>query len=101
MQLQYNTVQQPYNNVQPQYNRTSPYTISRSTIRHHGITFQEVIEQAIEEEDELKEVLDGVEDQSHVTIISNQNVMHENVHFHQPLVCIVVHRTMIQRNVQH
>jgi hypothetical protein len=60
-----------------------------------------VIEQATEEEDEPEEVSDEVEDQSHVTIVNNQDIMHGNVHFHQRLVCIVVHRTMIQRNVRH
>jgi hypothetical protein len=58
-----------------------------------------VIEQAIEEEDEPEEVSDEVEDQSHVTIVNNQDIMQGNVHFHQQLVCIVAHQTMIQRNV--
>jgi hypothetical protein len=50
-------------------------------------------------EDEPEEVSDEVEDQWYVTIVNNQDIMQENVHFHQQLVCIVVHRTMIQRNV--
>jgi hypothetical protein len=62
---------------------------------------REVIEQATEEEDEPEEVSDEVEDQSHVTIVSNQDIMHGNVHFHQQLVCIVTHQTTIQRNVRH
>jgi hypothetical protein len=62
---------------------------------------QEEIEHATEVEDELEEVLDEVEDQWYVTIVNNQDIMQENVHFHQQLVCIVAHRTMIQRNVRH
>jgi hypothetical protein len=81
--------------------RHSPSTIPCSIIRHHSIMRREVTEQATEEEDEPEEVSDMVEDQSHVTIVSNQDIMHENVHFHQQLVCIVVHRTTIQRNVRH
>jgi hypothetical protein len=42
-----------------------------------------VIKQAKEEEDESKEVLDEVEDQSHVTIVGNRDTMHGNFHFHQ------------------
>jgi hypothetical protein len=41
-----------------------------------------VIEQAIEEEEEPEEVSDEVEDQSHVTIVNNQDIMHGNVHSH-------------------
>jgi hypothetical protein len=61
---------------------------------------REVIEQATKEEDEPEEVSDEVEDPSHVTIVNSQDIMHENAHYHQQLVCIVAHRTMIQRNVQ-
>jgi hypothetical protein len=42
-----------------------------------------VIEKATEEEDEPEEVSDEVEDQSHVTIVNNWDIMHENVPFHQ------------------
>jgi hypothetical protein len=50
-------------------------------------------------EDEQEEVSDEVEDQWCVTIVNNQDIMQENVHFHQQLVCIVAHQTMIQKNV--
>jgi hypothetical protein len=60
-----------------------------------------VIKHDIEEEDKPEEVLDEVEDQSHVTIVSNRDIMQGNARFHQQLVCIVTHQTMIQRNVQH
>jgi hypothetical protein len=42
-----------------------------------------VIAQPIEEKDKLEEVSDVGEDQSHVTISSNQDIMHENAHYHQ------------------
>jgi hypothetical protein len=38
---------------------------------HHSIMPREAIEQATEEEDEPEEVSNMVEDQSHVTIVSN------------------------------
>jgi hypothetical protein len=38
--------------------------------------------QLIEEKDEPKEVLDAVDDQSHVTIAINEDIMHGNAHFH-------------------
>jgi hypothetical protein len=72
-----------------------------SIIRCLSITHREVIEQDTEEEDEPEEVSDEVEDQSHVTIVSNHDIMQGNALFHQQLVCIVAHRTMIQRNVRH
>jgi hypothetical protein len=68
---------------------------------HHSIMCQEVIEEDTKEEDELEEVSDVVEDQSHVTIFNNREIMHRNVHFNQQLVCISAHQTMIQRNVRH
>jgi hypothetical protein len=43
----------------------------------------EVIVHPIEEQDEPEEVLDVGEDQSHVTIASNQEITHENAHYHQ------------------
>jgi hypothetical protein len=55
---------------------------------------EEGIEQAIEEEDEPEELLDVAEDQSHVTTVSNQDIMHENAHYCQQLVCIFVHWIM-------
>jgi hypothetical protein len=79
----------------------NPSTIPRSIIRHHNIMRREVTEQATEEEDEPEEVSYVVEDQSHVTNVSNREIMHGNAHFHQQLVCIVTHRTTIQRNVRH
>jgi hypothetical protein len=60
---------------------------------------REEIEQATEVEDEQEEVSDEVEDQWCVTIVNNWDITQGNVHFHQQLVCIVVHRTMIQKNV--
>jgi hypothetical protein len=47
------------------------------------MTRGEAIEQATEEEDDPEEVSDEVEDQSHVTIIKSQEIMHGNVHYHQ------------------
>jgi hypothetical protein len=83
-QQQYNTAQQPYNNVQATVQPdTTPVQYRTSIIRHHSITHREVIAQATEEEDEPEEVSDMVEDQSHVTIVSNQDIMHENAHCHQ------------------
>jgi hypothetical protein len=58
-----------------------------------------VIEKDTDEEDEPEEVSEMIEDQSQVTIVSNQDIMHRNIHFHQQLVCIVMHRATIQRNV--
>jgi hypothetical protein len=60
---------------------------------------REEIEQATEVEDEREEVLDEVEDQWYVIIVNNPDIMQGNVHFHQQHVCIVAHRTMIQKNV--
>jgi hypothetical protein len=60
-----------------------------------------VTAQLIEEQDELEEVSNVAKDLSHVTISSNQDIMHESVHFHQRLVCIFVHQTMIWRTVRH
>jgi P2-related tail formation protein len=57
---------------------------------------REGTEQAIEEEDELEEVSDVVEDQSHVTTVSNWEIMHRNAHCRHQLVCIVTHRIMRQ-----
>jgi hypothetical protein len=54
-----------------------------------------------EVEDEKEEVSDKVEDQWHVTIVNNRDIMRENVHFHQQLVCIVAHQTTIQKNARH
>jgi hypothetical protein len=39
--------------------------------------------QPIKEQDETEEVLDMEEDKSHVTISSNQDIMHGNAHYHQ------------------
>jgi hypothetical protein len=61
----------------------NPSTISHSIIRDHNIMRHEVIEQPIEEQNEPEEVSDMGEDQSHVTIASNQDIMHENAHYHQ------------------
>jgi hypothetical protein len=58
-----------------------------------------VIAQPIEEQDEPKEVSNMGEDQSHVTISNNQDIMHGNSHYHQRPVCIVVLRTIVQSNV--
>jgi hypothetical protein len=57
------------------------------------------IERATEVEDEQEEVLEEVEDQWYVTTFKNWDIMQENVHFHQRLVCIVVHRIMTWKNV--
>jgi hypothetical protein len=60
-----------------------------------------VTAQIIEERDEPEEISDVEEELSHVTIASNQDIMHGSVHCHQRLVCIVMHRTTIRRTVQH
>jgi hypothetical protein len=44
---------------------------------------REEIELATEVEDEQEEALEEVEDQWYVTIVNNQDIMQENVHFHQ------------------
>jgi hypothetical protein len=51
-------------------------------------------------ENALEEVLDEVEDQWYVTIVKNWDIMQGNVHFHQQLVCILVHQIMTQKNVR-
>jgi hypothetical protein len=67
----------------PSTTRHSPSTILRSIISHHNTTRQEVIAQATKEQDEPEEVSNAVEDQSHVTIANNQDIMHVNVHGRQ------------------
>ena len=62
---------------------------------------QEEIELAIEVEEKQEEALEEVEDQWYVTIVNNWDIMQENVHFHQRLVCIVTHQIMTQKNVWH
>ena len=62
---------------------------------------REEIAQATEGEDEPKEGSNEVYDQWYVKIVNNQDIMQENVHFHQQHVCIVTHWTMIQKNVRH
>jgi hypothetical protein len=60
----------------------NPSTIPHSIIRDHNITHHEVIMKPIEEQGEPEEVSDVEEDQSHVTITSNQDIMHLNAHYH-------------------
>jgi hypothetical protein len=76
-------------------------TMPRNIIRCLCIMRREEIERAIEVEDEKEEVSDEVEYQWCVTIVNNQDIVQGNVHFHQQLVCIFMHRTMIQKNVRH
>ena len=57
------------------------------------------IEQDTEVGDEREEVLDEVEDQWYATIVNNQNIMKENICFHQKLACI--DQTMIHKTLQH
>ena len=76
-------------------------TIPHSTIRRLSIMCREEIELSIEVEEEQEEALEEVEDQWYVTIVNNWDTMQGNAHFHQQLVCIVMHQTTRQRNVQH
>jgi hypothetical protein len=41
---------------------------------------REVIVKATKEQDKLEEASDMIEDQSHVTIVSNQDITHGNAH---------------------
>jgi hypothetical protein len=76
-------------------------TIPLSITRRLSITHREGIKLAIEAKEEQEEVDQEVEDKWYVTIISNQDIMQENVYFHQQLVCIVAHRIMTWKNVLH
>jgi hypothetical protein len=60
----------------------NPSTILHNIIRDNNITCHEVIVQPIEEQDEPEEVSDVGEDQSHVTIANNQDIMDRNSHYH-------------------
>jgi hypothetical protein len=60
---------------------------------------REEIEWATEVEDEREKVLEEVKDQWYVKIVKNWDITQGNVHFHQQLVCIVMHQTMIRKNV--
>jgi hypothetical protein len=56
---------------------------------------REEIEQTTEVEDKPEEVSDEVEYQWYVTTFKNWEIMQGNVHFHQKLVCIFMHHSMI------
>jgi hypothetical protein len=57
-------------------------------MHHEGIEMDTYVEE------EKEEALEEVEDQWYVTIVNNQDIMQENAHFHQCLVCIVMYRIM-------